>query len=87
MRRDVYGGITAVRIMADDLRSIAELNREATVEMCIRDRLAVCAWQDLLTPWLLLGFTFLIGIGTAFNGPAWQASVGEICLLYTARCV
>lgn len=31
MRRDVYGGITAVRIMADDLRSIAELNREATV--------------------------------------------------------
>jgi MFS family permease len=40
--------------------------------------LAVCAWQDLLTPWLLLGFTFLIGIGTAFNGPAWQASVGEM---------
>ena len=29
MRRDLYGGITAVRIMADDLRSIAELAREA----------------------------------------------------------
>lgn len=29
MRRDIYSGITAVRIMADDLRSIAELNREA----------------------------------------------------------
>jgi MFS family permease len=40
--------------------------------------LAVCAWQGVLTPWLLLGFTFLIGIGTAFNGPAWQASVGEM---------
>ena len=25
MRRDLYSGITAVRIMADDLRSIAEL--------------------------------------------------------------
>jgi hypothetical protein len=31
MRRDVYSGITAVRIMADDLRSIAELNREAVL--------------------------------------------------------
>lgn len=29
MRRDVYGGITAARIMADDLRQIAELARAA----------------------------------------------------------
>lgn len=29
MRRHVYGGVTALRIMADDLRSIAELAREA----------------------------------------------------------
>ena len=40
--------------------------------------LAVCAWQDLLTPWLLLGFTFLIGCGASFNGPAWQASVQDM---------
>jgi imidazolonepropionase-like amidohydrolase len=31
MRRAVYSGITAVRIMADDLRSIAELDRAARV--------------------------------------------------------
>lgn len=31
MRRDVYSGVTALRIMADDLRSIAELDREARV--------------------------------------------------------
>src|SRR5207237_4363485 len=31
-----------------------------------------------LTPWLLLLFTFLIGCGSALNGPAWQASVGEM---------
>ncbi len=31
MRRDIYSGITATRIMADDLRSIAELNRAARV--------------------------------------------------------
>lgn len=40
--------------------------------------LSVCAWTGVLTPWLLLTFTFLIGCGTAFNGPAWQASVGEM---------
>ena len=40
--------------------------------------LAVCAWLGVLTPWLLLGFTFLIGCGGAFNNPAWQASVGDM---------
>jgi MFS family permease len=40
--------------------------------------LAVCAWTGILSPWLLLAFTFLIGCGTAINGPAWQASVGDI---------
>ncbi|WP_129778871.1 MFS transporter [Peristeroidobacter soli] len=40
--------------------------------------LTVCAWQGLITPWLLLMFTFLIGCGAAFNGPAWQASVGDM---------
>jgi len=29
MRRDLYGGVTAIRDMADDLRSVAELAREA----------------------------------------------------------
>ena len=29
--------------------------------------LAVFAWLDLLTPWVLLGFTFLIGCGIAFT--------------------
>ncbi|WP_456835902.1 MULTISPECIES: MFS transporter [unclassified Bradyrhizobium] len=29
-------------------------------------------------PWIILGFSFLIGCGAAFNGPAWQASVGDI---------
>ncbi len=40
--------------------------------------LAVVAWNGLLTPWLLLVFTFAIGCGTALNAPAWQASVGEM---------
>ena len=40
--------------------------------------LAAVAWAGLITPWLLLLFTFLIGCGSAFNAPAWQASVGDM---------
>jgi MFS family permease len=40
--------------------------------------LAVLAYQGLLTPWLLLFFTFLIGCGTALHNPSWQATVGDI---------
>jgi MFS family permease len=40
--------------------------------------LALCAYLSLITPWLLLLLTFLIGCGAAFNGPAWQASVAEM---------
>lgn len=40
--------------------------------------LSAFAWAGWLTPWSLLTFTFLIGCGTALNGPAWQASVGDM---------
>ncbi len=40
--------------------------------------LAIGAWAGLLTPWLLLAFTFLIGCGNALRAPAWQASVGDM---------
>ncbi len=40
--------------------------------------LALAAWAGLITPWLLLGFTFLIGCGGAMNNPSWQASVGDL---------
>jgi MFS family permease len=40
--------------------------------------LSVGAYLGLITPWVLLTFTFLIGCGTALNNPAWQASVGEL---------
>ena len=40
--------------------------------------LAWTAYAGVVTPWLLLTFTFLIGCGAAFNNPAWQASVGDI---------
>ena len=40
--------------------------------------LAVLSSLGLVTPTMLLLFTFFIGIGAAFTGPAWQASMREI---------
>jgi len=40
--------------------------------------LTIFAYKGLITPWLLLSFTFLIGCGTALNNPSWQASVGDM---------
>ena len=40
--------------------------------------LTAFTWYDLITPWTLLAFTFLIDSGTALNSPSWQASVGDM---------
>lgn len=37
--------------------------------------LAALTFAGSIGPWSLLGFTLLMGCGTALNGPAWQASV------------
>ena len=39
--------------------------------------LSLLAYLGLITPWLLLALTFLLGCGAALYGPAWQSSVGE----------
>ena len=39
--------------------------------------LTVLGYLGKISPWSLLAFTFLIGVGTAIYGPAWQSSVGE----------
>ncbi|MCC2688743.1 MAG: enterobactin exporter EntS [Rhizobiaceae bacterium] len=40
--------------------------------------LTVFAYAGGMTPWLLLGFTFLVGCGSALNNPSWQAAVGDM---------
>ncbi len=40
--------------------------------------LALAAYAGVMTPWLLLAFTFLIGCGTALHNPSWQAAVGDM---------
>lgn len=40
--------------------------------------LAIMAFAGMLTPWLLLAFTFLIGTGMAIHFPSWQASYRDL---------
>lgn len=39
--------------------------------------LAFLTYEELISPHLLLAFTLTVGIGTALNSPAWQASVRQ----------
>ena len=40
--------------------------------------LGVLTLAGWITPWWLLGFTFLLGLGAAANNPAWQAIIPEL---------
>lgn len=64
--------------MADGLDRRRILLAAQGFMLVVSTGLALCAWLGLLSPWLLLGFTFLIGCGNAFNAPAWQASVQDM---------
>lgn len=49
-----------------------------TAMACIGMVMTACYFFNLLTPWLLLFFTFAIGIGTALNSPAWFATTPSL---------
>jgi len=40
--------------------------------------LGILTLMHVITPWVLLGFTFLLGLGAVMNDPAWQAITQEI---------
>lgn len=64
--------------MADNLDRREVMLAAQVFMLIVSIGLAACAWSGVITPWLLLSFTFLIGCGAAFNAPAWQASVGDM---------
>ena len=64
--------------MADNLDRRKVMLSAQGFMLAVSAALALAAWAGVLTPWMLLGFTFLVGCGTAFNNPAWQASVGDM---------
>src|SRR5690554_516205 len=69
-------------IMAGALADNFDRRRIMLVAQCgmaaVSLGLAVITWMGILTPWLLLSFTFLIGCGTALFNPSWQASMGDL---------
>src|SRR5258705_9729730 len=46
--------------------------------MIVAGALAILTLLDLTTPWVLLGFIFALGIGTAIVMPAWAAIVPDL---------
>ena len=78
----VYLPITLLSLVAgavaDNLDRRKVMLAAQAFMLVVSATLAAFAWSGLMTPWLLLFFTFLMGCGTAFNGPAWQASVGDM---------
>jgi MFS family permease len=64
--------------LADNMDRRKMMLRAQAFMLVVSVSLSACAWAGWVTPWLLLAFTFLIGCGTAFNGPAWQASVRDM---------
>ena len=64
--------------MADNIDRRKMMLAAQVFMLIVSIALTVCAWTGLMTPWLLLFFTFVIACGAAFNAPAWQASVGDM---------
>ncbi|WP_061934628.1 MFS transporter [Aureimonas sp. AU22] len=64
--------------LADNFDRRRVLLAAQTLMMTASVILATLAFVGEVTPWLLLGFTFMIGCGTALHNPSWQASIGDL---------
>jgi MFS family permease/quinol monooxygenase YgiN len=46
--------------------------------LVVAGALGILTWLELMTPWLLIGFTFALGVGAAMMMPAWAAIVPDL---------
>src|SRR5689334_13549887 len=46
--------------------------------LLVAGTLGILTWMELVTPWVLIGFTTALGIGAALMLPAWAAIVPEL---------
>ncbi|HEY2358242.1 MAG TPA: amidohydrolase family protein [Phenylobacterium sp.] len=83
MRRDLYGGVTAIRDMADDLRSVAELTRAS--------RAAEIPGPDIYYAALMAGPSFFVdprthaaNFGVEPGTAPWMQSIGATTDIRTA---
>jgi MFS family permease len=49
-----------------------------TYLLIVAGALGLLTWLDLMTAWMLLGFTFALGVGAAMMLPAWAAIVPDL---------
>jgi MFS family permease len=68
----------AAGALADGLDRRRVMLTAQILMMVVSIGLTVFALSGLLSPWLLLAFTFVIGCGTALHNPSWQASMGDV---------
>ncbi|HEX8237713.1 MAG TPA: MFS transporter [Abditibacteriaceae bacterium] len=46
--------------------------------LCVAGTLAVLTYLHIMSPWILLLFTFCMGVGGALTAPAWMSSIPEM---------
>ena len=95
--RDLHVPILLLALLAGTLADLWDRRRVLLLAqfwmVLISAGLAWLSGLDLVTPATLLLFTFLIGVGTALTGPAWQASVrgivpqGELAAAVTLNAI
>lgn len=64
--------------LADSLDRRRVMVAAQTLMLVASGILWAAAFAGMLTPWLLLALTFLVGSGTALHNPSWQASIGDL---------
>jgi MFS family permease len=73
MMFSIFAGALADNFERRTIMLIAQIGM-----MVVSVALAALGFLGLLSPWLLLTFTFLIGCGMALFNPSWQASMGDL---------
>src|SRR6185369_9822272 len=74
--------VMLLALPAGALADIIDRRRLLIVIQCylliVAGALGVMTWMGAVTPWILLGFTFSLGVGTAMMMPTWAAVVPDL---------
>lgn len=71
-------GSIAAGVLADGYDRRQVMLHSQIFMLAVSAILAALTFAGLMTPWLLLAFTFLIGLGQALHNPSWQASFRDL---------
>ena len=71
-------GSIAAGVLADGYDRRQVMLHSQIFMLAVSAILAALTFAGLMTPWLLLAFTFLIGLGQALRNPSWQASFRDL---------